>query len=150
MQGVAWAARSALSHFPWMLSALHPSGLLWARAGTLAAQLAVERGYSIQLEIDEAARLNFNRIAGTDLDHEGAWSNQRRQIGVVELVQDVEIEHIERLNLAAHASHKQETDGVRTKDKSLASGQRKTNEKTARQLGGLFFSRENSSNGGSN
>jgi len=37
-----------------------------------------------------------------------------------------EIEHIERLNLAVHASNKQETDGVRTKNKSLASGQRKT------------------------
>ena len=59
------------------------------------AQLTVERGYSLQFEIDEAARLNLDTISGTDLDHEGAWSDQRRQIGVVELVQDVEIEHVE-------------------------------------------------------
>ena len=41
MQGVAWAARSALSHCPWTLSAEHPSGLLGTLPGTLPAQLAL-------------------------------------------------------------------------------------------------------------
>src|SRR5262245_7253313 len=59
------------------------------------AHFTVKRGYPLQFDIDEAARLNLNGISGTDFDHQGARGYQRRQVGVVELVQDAEIEHIE-------------------------------------------------------
>src|SRR5206468_11182676 len=61
------------------------------------AEFAVKLSYSRQLDVDKAARLNLNGVSGADLDHEGARGYQRRQVGVIEIAQDAEIEHIEHV-----------------------------------------------------
>ena len=59
------------------------------------AQFAVQLGDSRYFGIHKTARLHFDAIPGTDLDHKGARCNERCQAGVVEVVQHVEVEHVE-------------------------------------------------------